>query len=157
MPSSSASEQDLRRIASGLAAVLPALHRGLDRRLARDFPHSRLPEGQLALLRLLAERDGLTVGQAAEALLMKPNNVSVSASRLADQGLLERLEDPADKRVARLHLTTEARSRIAVVGDLMDGYLIEGLRVLSEGEASALGSALSALEALARQVHPAAG
>ncbi|WP_171164469.1 MarR family winged helix-turn-helix transcriptional regulator [Streptomyces sp. I05A-00742] len=157
MPASSASAQDLRRLASGLATVLPALHRALDRRLAQDFPHPKLPEGQRALLRLVGERDGITVRAAAEALLMKPNNVSASVSQLADQGLLERRGDPADRRVAHLHLTAEARHRLDLVGDLMNGYLTEALRVLSDGDLDALGSALGALNAVTHRVHPAAG
>ncbi|OEJ23796.1 MarR family transcriptional regulator [Streptomyces agglomeratus] len=156
MPSSSASAQDPRRIASGLAALLPALHRALDRRLVPDLPFPRLPEGQLALLRLVGRRDGITVREAADVLLMKPNNVSALVTQLAGLGLLERRQDAADKRVAHLHLTAEARRRTAAVGELMDGYLIEALHALTDADLDAIGSALGALEGLARHIHPAA-
>ncbi|MBH5338053.1 MarR family transcriptional regulator [Streptomyces pactum] len=154
MVPSSASGQDIDGVAAGLAAVLPALHRALDRRLAQDLPYARLPEGQLAVLRLVAERDGITVGEAAEALLMKPNNVSTLVSGLVGQGLLERLPDASDKRVVHLRVTGEARHRIAVVNALRDGYLTEGLRALTDGDLDALGSALGALSVLARRIHP---
>ncbi|MWA16157.1 MarR family winged helix-turn-helix transcriptional regulator [Streptomyces sp. BA2] len=156
MPTPSASEQDTRRIASGLAAVSPALHRALDRRLAQDFPHPKLPEGQLALLRLVGERDGITVRKAADTLLMKPNNMSALVTQLAGLELLERRQDGDDKRVAHLHLTAEARDRIAMVGDLMDGYVLEALHTLTEGERGAIGSALGALQTLTQHIHPAA-
>ncbi|MFE9399331.1 MarR family winged helix-turn-helix transcriptional regulator [Streptomyces flavidovirens] len=155
MPTSSASEQDTRRIASGLAAVLPALHRALDRRLTQDFPHPKLPEGQLSLLRLVGERDGITVRKAADVLLMKPNNVSALVTQLAGLGLLERRQDPADKRVAHLHVTAEARHRLTAVGDLIDGYVVEALHTLTDGDLDAIGSALGALQGLARHIHPA--
>lgn len=156
MPTPSASERDIQDIASAMSSVLPALHRALERRLAQDYPHPRLPEGQLALLRLVGERDGVTVRAAADALLMKPNNVSALVTQLAGQGLLERGQDPADKRVARLHLTAEARRRLDQAMSLMDGYVIEALHTLTDGDLDAIGSALGALRGLARHIHPAA-
>ncbi|MGV9881098.1 MarR family winged helix-turn-helix transcriptional regulator [Streptomyces sp. NPDC003006] len=156
MPASSTPDQDTHRIASGLAAALPVLYRALDRRLAQDFPHSKLPEGQLALLRLVAERDGVTVREAADELLMKPNNVSALVTQLVGLELLERRQDPDDKRVAHLHTTAEARRRLTAVGKLMDGYLIEALDALTDGDRAAIGSALGALRGLAPHIHPAA-
>ncbi|MEU7261925.1 MarR family transcriptional regulator [Streptomyces rimosus] len=156
MPASRASDQDTRRIASGLTAVLPALHRAIDRRVLQDLPFPRLPDGQLALLRYVAEHDGVTVRAAADALLVKPNNVSALVTQLAAQGLLERRQDAADKRVAHLHLTAEARRRVAQVGDLVDGYVVEALHALTDGDLDAIGSALGALQGLAQRIHPAA-
>ncbi|MGI5484374.1 MarR family winged helix-turn-helix transcriptional regulator [Streptomyces lavendofoliae] len=156
MPASDTPAQDTSDVAARLAAVLPVLQRALDRRLAQDFPHPRPPEGQLALLRLVGERDGITVREAADVLLMKPNNVSALVSQMTAGGMLERRRDPADKRVAHLHLTAEARSRLAAVQELFDGYVAEALHALTDGERDALGSALGALHGLARHLHPAA-
>ncbi|MGA4800204.1 MarR family winged helix-turn-helix transcriptional regulator [Streptomyces lavendulocolor] len=155
MPAPDPSAQDISDVATGLAAVLPVLQRALDRRLAGDFPHPRPPEGQLALLRLVGERDGITVREAADALLMKPNNVSALVSRMTEDGMLERRPDPADKRVAHLHLTAEARRRLTAVQELFDGYVTEALHALTDGQRDALGSALGALHGLARHLHPA--
>ncbi|GAA2493197.1 MarR family winged helix-turn-helix transcriptional regulator [Streptomyces gobitricini] len=156
MPAPDTSAQDTSDVASRLAAVLPVLQRALDRRLAEDFPHPRPPEGQIALLRLVGERDGITVREAAGLLLMKPNNVSALVSQLTVGGMLERRQDPADKRVAHLHLTAEARRRLAAVHELSDGYVAEALHALTDGERDALGSAIGALYGLARHLHPAA-
>ncbi|GJF33770.1 MarR family transcriptional regulator [Kitasatospora sp. NE20-6] len=156
MPTSSAPDRDDRALASGLAAVLPVLHRALDRGLALDFPHPRLPDAQLALLLLVGEGEGVTVRAASRALLMKPNNVSALVSRLVEQGLLDRRQDEGDRRVAHLHLTAEARSRIAEAQALKAGYVETALRALTDGEAAALGSALVALRSLtASAQHPA--
>ncbi|MET9800896.1 MarR family transcriptional regulator [Streptomyces sp. NPDC006368] len=156
MPASSASGQDIDRVAAVLAACLPALHRALDRRVARDFPHPKLPEGQLALLRLVGDREGVTVREAAEALSMKPNNVSALVSQLTEQDLLDRRQDPTDRRIAHLHLTATARSRIAEVQELLDGHVAEALHALTDGELDALGSALGALDALTRHLRSSA-
>ncbi|MER7673217.1 MarR family transcriptional regulator [Kitasatospora sp. NPDC096128] len=152
MPPTSASATDISSVASGLAGVLPALNRALDRRLALDFPHAEPSKNQLALLRLVGEHSGITVRDAAEALLIKPNNVSALVTQLVDEGLLERRQDGADKRIAHLHLTTEALRRVAVLEHLVQGYVADALRHLSDGDIAAIGSVLSALATLPNRI-----
>lgn len=154
--SSSAPSRELDRTASGLAACLPALYRALDRQIAAGYPHPKPPEGQLALLRFVARREGATVREAAEALLMKPNNVSTLVSQMTESGLLERRQDSADKRVAHLYPTATARRRLAEVRDLETAHLRQALMSLTDGELGALGSAVGALTALTRRLHSAA-
>ncbi|MCG0067063.1 MarR family winged helix-turn-helix transcriptional regulator [Streptomyces tricolor] len=156
MPGSSASQRDVDSVASALADALPALHRALDRLVARDYAHPKPPEGRLNLLRHVAEHPGATVREAAEALLMKPNNVSALVSQLTEEGLLERRQDSADKRVARLYPTAVARRRLGEVRALQVSHLTEALLSLTEGEMDALGSALGALHSLTHRLHPAA-
>lgn len=144
------------RVASRLAACLPALHRSLDRRVAATHPHPKPPEGQLLLLKFVAQQEGATVREAAEALLMKPSNVSALVSQLTEAGELERRRDSADKRVAHLYLTATSRTRLAEVRDLETACLTEALLALTDGELDTLGSALGALTSLARNLHSAA-
>ncbi|MEV6162341.1 MarR family transcriptional regulator [Streptomyces sp. NPDC052052] len=155
MSDSSAPEQRIDRVAAALSACLPALHRVLERRIAREYPHPRPPEGQVALLRFVAQREGATVREAAEALLMKPNNVSALVSQLTERGELERRQDSADKRIAHLHLTDSSRQRIAEVCALEERYLRQAMLSLTDGEMDALGSAVGALSALTRNLHSA--
>ncbi|MFE6363115.1 MarR family winged helix-turn-helix transcriptional regulator [Streptomyces sp. NPDC057806] len=155
MTPSSAPGRDLDRVAAVLAERVPALHRALDRRVSAEYPHPKPPEGQLALLRFVAQREGATVREAAEALLMKPNNVSTLVSQLTERGLLERRPDGTDKRVAHLHLTATSRQRLAEVRELEATYLRQALMALTEGEKDALGSALGALNSLTNQLHSA--
>ncbi|MFF0462596.1 MarR family winged helix-turn-helix transcriptional regulator [Streptomyces mexicanus] len=145
------------RAAAELAVAISALHRALDHRIRVDFPHDKLPDGQLALLRLVAEQEGVTVREAAEVLLMKPNNVSALVSQLTGLGLLERRSDPADKRVARLHPTRLARERIAEADALAGRHLAAAMRHLGEGKLAALGSALGALRSLSGHLRPVSG
>lgn len=157
MPDPSASAQDTGHVASTLVAVVPALHRALERRMDQEFAHPKLPEGQLALLFLVEEREGITVREAAGALLMKPNNVSALVSQLTDLGLLERRQDTADKRVAHLHPTTTARQRLAEARQLKEAHIVRALHTLTDGQLDALGAALGALTSLSGRLHSAAG
>jgi DNA-binding MarR family transcriptional regulator len=157
VPTSSTSSQDIDRVASALVVCLPALNRALERRVAQEFPHPKLPEGQLALLWLAGEREGITVREAADALLMKPNNVSALVSQLAEQGLLERKQDASDKRVAHLYPTATARQRLAEAQRLKEAHVARALHTLTDGELDALGSARGALMSLTRHLYSAAG
>lgn len=156
MPGTSAPQRDVDSVASALADALPALHRALDRLVARDYALPKPPEGHLNLLRHVAEHEGTTVREAADALLMKPNNVSALVSQLTEQGLLERRQDSTDKRVARLYPTAVARQRLGEVRALQASHLTDALLSLTEGEMDALGSALGALRSLAHGLRPAA-
>jgi DNA-binding MarR family transcriptional regulator len=154
MPENTASAQDIDHVATRLVAYLPALARALERQVSRHYAHPKPPEAQLALLRHVEEHDGVTVRAAAEALLMKPNNVSALVTQLSEQGLLRRRQDPSDKRVAHLHLTATARQAVTEVDGLMSAHLSRALRAMTDGELDALGSALGALESLTRHLRP---
>ncbi|MFF4344207.1 MarR family winged helix-turn-helix transcriptional regulator [Kitasatospora sp. NPDC001540] len=155
MPSSRARSEQVDSTAEALVSVLPVLNRVLERQVALDFPHPGLPEGQLALLRLVEERAGVTVREAAEVLLMKPNNVSALVTQLTEQGLLERRRDAGDKRVAHLHPTPLAASRLAEARAIKTAHLTRLLATLTDGEQDALGSALGALNSLVRHLRSA--
>ncbi|WP_338703177.1 MarR family winged helix-turn-helix transcriptional regulator [Streptomyces sp. Q6] len=155
MPDSRASQQDTDRVATALASCLPALNRALDRRVGQDFARPKPPEGQIALLRFVSQQEGATVREAADALLMRPNNVSAIVSQLTRQGLLERRADSGDKRIAHLYPTARARRELAEVQGLESKHLRHALHSLTDGEMDALGSALGALVALAEALHPA--
>lgn len=155
MPGSALPSQDLDRVASALAATLPVLQRAIERRVDLESPHVKPPEGQLALLRFVARYEGTTVREAAQALLMKPNNVSALISQLTGRGLLERRQDDADKRIVRLHLTPTARRELAEVRRIENAHLTRAIRALTEGEMDALGSAVGALTSLTRHLHSA--
>lgn len=152
-PSPTGSQND--HVASVLVAVLPVLNRVLERRVAQDFPYPTLPEGQLTLLRLVEERAGITVRDAADALLMKSNNVSALVSQLTELGLLERRRDAVDKRVAHLHPTALAAERLAEARGLKEAHMARLLETLTDGEQDALGSACGALLALTRRSRSA--
>lgn len=145
-----------RDVASALARALPGLYRAMERRLARDFPHPKPPENQLAVLRLVRARDGITVREAAEALLMKPNNLSALVSQMVAGGLLLREQDPDDRRIVHLHVAEESLGHLNEVDALFRGYVAAGLEALDDEDKAIIHKALPALEELARHIDPAA-
>jgi ribosomal protein S18 acetylase RimI-like enzyme/DNA-binding MarR family transcriptional regulator len=64
----------------------------------------------LPLLRVLHDRGPLTVGEIAEAVGQTHSAISQLADKLTDQGWLDVVADPADKRRRRLALTAPAET-----------------------------------------------
>lgn len=133
-----------------LGMVLADLTRSLDRHMDRDFPHPRPPETHLAVLRLVRDNAGITVRQVADALQMQSSNSSALVSTLCATGLLRREQDTGDRRVVHLHLTTEARSRVAAADQQVGRYLTQALARLDGADAAAVTRAVPGLAALRR-------
>ncbi|WEV24221.1 MarR family transcriptional regulator [Streptomyces sp. 71268] len=155
MPPFSASHQDIDRLALGLVACVPALTRAFERHVDQHYPHPKPSDAQLTLLRYVEAHGGTTVREAAEAVRMKPNNVSALVTQLTEQGLLERRQGGADKRVAHLFLTPTARQQLGEVTQLMGERAAQALRTMTDGELDALGSALGSLQSLSEHLHTA--
>ncbi len=68
--------------------------------------------GQEMILLRLAEEEGLTLGQLAEAMSLEPPTITKVVSRMEDAGMLERRPDPQDARVSRVFLTDQSRELI---------------------------------------------
>lgn len=77
--------------------------------------------GQDAVLELLIQQDGRTMGELADILQVRPPTVSKTIARLAAQGLLERRAGTEDHRQVRVHLTDDGRTRAASIEAIRDG------------------------------------
>jgi DNA-binding MarR family transcriptional regulator len=71
-----------------------------------------LHPGQETVLKLLADVDGQTMSQLAQALSVQPPTVTKMITRLAAQGLVRRVASEQDGRLARVQLTDQGRLRI---------------------------------------------
>ncbi len=86
------------RFAGLFRAVYLTFHR-------RDGPRSQLPGASRAVLEHLALAGPLTVGEAAAHMSRAQSVISEIVSHLERQGLLEREEDPGDRRRTLIWLT----------------------------------------------------
>jgi DNA-binding MarR family transcriptional regulator len=72
---------------------------------------------QLRVLVMIASRGPLNLGAVARGLGVHPSNATRACDRLVLAGLLDRRDDPADRRNLQLRLTEKGR---ALVDDVMD-------------------------------------
>jgi DNA-binding MarR family transcriptional regulator len=136
-------------VADDLMATLSSLRRAVRRRVRRDWPHRPLPESEVELLRLVRERPGIRVQDAAAGLGVAANTVSTLVRHLLDRGLLVRDADPDDGRAARLSLSAGALARIADWRDRRQRIVSAAFEALPADERRAIVAALPGLHHLA--------
>lgn len=114
-----------------------------------------LPPTELEAMRLLVRQPGLSVGEVASELGLRPSNASTAVRGLLARGLLERRADTSDGRITRLVPTARAqairRCREQAWGNLLRAQLT---RLPAEDVAKLL-AAVEALQALASELSAA--
>lgn len=98
------------------------------------------------LFELVEEEGERSAGELAEALSVAPPTITGLTDRLVKQNLVQRREDPRDRRVVRLALTDEGRALTAEIAEQAGAYLREVFDTLP---ADRLDDICSALEDLA--------
>lgn len=112
-------------IATMLAQVSRLIRRHFDAR-ARQIGVTR-PQWQV--LSLLNHHAGINQGGLAEILEVEPITAGRMIDRLQEAGLVERREDPADRRAWRLYLTERGSSQL----DQLRPFAREALAIALDG------------------------
>jgi DNA-binding MarR family transcriptional regulator len=102
----------------------------------------------IQLLRVLGCQPGISVRAAAEALGMRPHNVSTLVTDLVSTGLVERRGDRRDRRVAQLYLSEEARAQLDGADDALHAAVVGVLARLTDVDQGRIRAALPALHRL---------
>lgn len=89
-----------------------------------------LHPGQDQVLRALLRRDGLTMGEIADELAVRPPTASKMAARMGAEGLVERRSASDDARLVTIHVTEEGRAlagRIESIARKLEKQMLAGL------------------------------
>jgi DNA-binding MarR family transcriptional regulator len=140
------------RDAADLLAAISAVRRTARQTVRRAWRDEPLPTAQSELLRLVADRPGISVAEAARELRLAPNTVSTLVGRLADQDLLGRERAQADGRSVRLRVTRKARRRIADWRDLRADLTQQAMAQLTAEDQGTLAQAVPVLLRLAERL-----
>jgi len=135
-------------LASDLLTVVGPLQRLLRRRVREGWPLEPLPTAQIDLLRAVAARPAVTVGEVAFELRIAPNTASTLVNQLVAAGLMVRRQDEVDRRSIRLALTAAAEARISAWHDRRQELLHQALDRLNADERAAIAAAMPALRRL---------
>jgi DNA-binding MarR family transcriptional regulator len=101
---------------------------------------------QARVMFTLIEHGERTAGELAEEVSVSPPTITGITDRLVKQGLVERREDPRDRRIVVLCLTDEGRKLTLEIAEKSRSYLGKVFETLSEAR---LAQVCSALEDLA--------
>jgi DNA-binding MarR family transcriptional regulator len=133
------------------AARLRAVVGRLGRQLRPTQAGAGLTPTQISVLFMLARRGPLRLAELAELEGLNPTMLSRVIAALADDGLLQRATDPADRRAAVVDATPAGRRLREKIHRERNSVLGGRLAALSPAERASLLAALGALEALADQ------
>ena len=135
--------EQAERFAELFRAVYLTFHR-------RDGPRSQLPGASRAVLEHLALAGPLTVGEAAAHMNRAQSVISEIVAHLERQHLLEREDDPADRRRTLIWLTPHGHGVLRRDREVLGvDHLARALARLPPGQAGELIAGLRALVDLA--------
>lgn len=117
-------------IGSMLADVSRLMRRAFDER-ARGIGVTR-PQWQV--LAALRRHEGINQGGLADLLDMEPISLCRMVDRLQEAELVERRQDPADRRAWRLFLTQKARDLLKKLRPLGEQMMVMALDGIPESE-----------------------
>ncbi len=99
------------------------------------------------LMAQLARRpEGLKMRDLSRLLMVSGGNVTGLVDRLADEGLIERRDDPRDRRAYSVHLTDAGRDLFARMAERHEGWVVELFGQLDAEDAARLHDILGRLK-----------
>jgi DNA-binding MarR family transcriptional regulator len=146
---------DLQAVASGLLSGIGSLRRSLRRDVGRPAELEGLTDAQRELARLVGRTPGVSVAEAARELRLAPNTVSTLVRQLREAGVLLRVADGADRRVARLALVPAVRETVEAWRDRRSYALARAIEQLPARDQRRLSDVVPLLARLADEVDEA--
>ena len=136
-------------LADDLYDVIGLLRRRSRRLVGAPLPELALSGAQLELVRVVRRNPGITVAESARVLGLAANTVSTLVGQLLAVGVLVRVRDTSDRRVARLDLTASARSALEQWRDRRAQTTATALAGLPADERARLADALVTIARIA--------
>ncbi|WP_258062951.1 MULTISPECIES: MarR family winged helix-turn-helix transcriptional regulator [unclassified Rathayibacter] len=134
---------------TSLAGEVRAAVGRLGRRLRQEKAQHELSDPQFSVLALLHREGAKTLGELAEAERVRPPSMTRTVGCLVDEGLAERLADPADGRVTRIRPTGAGTALVLDVRRSRDAWLVARLEELPPEDLRLLHDAAAVLRAVA--------
>ena len=101
--------------------------------------------GQVQCLRTISRLGQPTMSEVAGALELQPSTATGMVDDLVERGLVERCDDPDDRRVVRVTLTAKGRAGRDRCRQAMRGRLMELLGDIDDDDLERIHEALSIL------------
>jgi DNA-binding MarR family transcriptional regulator len=141
----SSAAKDRVRLWLRLLKVVRGLEQELRDTLRREH-NTTLPRFDV-MSALSRHPEGLKMSQLSGVLRVSNGNVTGIADRLSEEGLVERIPVPGDRRAMMLRLTPEGAAEFALQAQAHEHWINEKLRGVSPEEARAMAARLQAFAA----------
>ena len=137
--------KDRLRLWLRLLKVVRGIEHQVRDNLRRDFD-TTLPRFDV-LSALSRHPGGLKMSQLSDVLRVSNGNVTGIADRLGDEGLVERVPVPGDRRAMILRITTAGQAEFARQAKAHEGWINEMLKDVTAEDARAMAARLTAFAA----------
>jgi DNA-binding MarR family transcriptional regulator len=117
----------------------------LARRL-RQHADATVSPTQLAALATIDRQGSVTLGELAALEQVQPPTITAAVGRMEERGLVVRVPDRTDRRVARVEITAEGRRLLEQSRSRKTAYLEQRLEHLTADERATLATAAAILE-----------
>jgi len=138
------------RIWLRLLTCTQLIERRVRSRLREEFA-TTLPRFDL-MAQLERYRDGLKMNELSRLLMVTGGNVTAIVDQLEKEGLVERLDEPDDRRAFRIRLTRRGEKSFAEMAREHEEWVVELLSGLSRREQDELLKLLAKLKSHAVEV-----
>src|SRR5216110_409653 len=138
------------RIWLRLLTCTQLIERRVRSRLREEFG-TTLPRFDL-MAQLDRYRDGLKMNELSRLLMVTGGNVTAIVDQLEKEGLVERLDEPADRRAFRIRLTRGGERSFGEMARAHEEWVVDLLAGLSRREHEELLKLLAKLKASAMEV-----
>jgi DNA-binding MarR family transcriptional regulator len=142
-------EPDLRVLAEEMWAITKDLFKFLQFRDRDSMTACGLSVAQCYTLEAIGSQGQLTLNNVAEALYITPSTASRTVDDLVRKGLVERCQDPADRRAVCLSLTPPGQ---ALFEALRQHLVQRQLTILQQIDPASRRDVLTALQKLAQAI-----
>jgi DNA-binding MarR family transcriptional regulator len=142
---------------SGAAFLLAQVGAHAASKFAGRLAALQLAPPHAGIMRILGAQPAITQQALASALGMQPSRLVALVDELETRGLVERRENPEDRRSYALHLTEKGRAALEAVGRVGCEHRQALLAALTEDEQRQLGWLLRRIadeQGLSAGVHP---
>ena len=120
------------RIWLRLLTCTQLIERRVRSRLREQFA-TTLPRFDL-MAQLERHAEGLKMNELSRLLMVTGGNVTAIVDQLEGEGLVERVDEPADRRAFRIHLTRAGERTFAEMARAHEGWVVELLAGMSRRE-----------------------
>jgi DNA-binding MarR family transcriptional regulator len=122
------------------------------RRLLQERFSTTLPRFDL-MAQLERSPQGLRMNELSRRMMVTGGNVTGITDMLEQEGLVERVADPADRRVWRVRLTRAGRRAFAAMAQEHERWIVEAFAELSTREMNAMAGLLGRLKTHVRSLE----
>jgi DNA-binding MarR family transcriptional regulator len=129
---------ETRPISDYLAYLIAQADRQIHRRLDEEFRSEGIPVEQWRILKLLAEANGRSMGELAEAALLNHPTLTKTIDRMVSQALVYRRADKTDGRKVLIFISAQGRAAIERLNRLANNHQAEIVENYGDREAEEL-------------------